>query len=76
MRPQPDPVAPGQESVWTFPRPAIAEPTPNHVVIAHAGVIVAETRAAVRTLETSHPPGYYIPPADIAPGRLRRAGGI
>jgi uncharacterized protein (DUF427 family) len=29
----------------------------------------------VRTIETSHPPTYYIPPADIAPGMLRRAHG-
>ncbi len=72
---RPDPVTPGQESVWAFPRPAIAEPTGAHVLIVHAGVIVAETRSAVRTLETSHPPSYYIPPSDIAPGVLRRAGG-
>ena len=75
MRPEPDPVAPGQESVWAFPRPAIAEPCSARIVIEHAGVIVADTRAAVRTLETSHPPSYYIPPADIAPGVLRRAEG-
>ena len=75
MSPQPDPVAPGQESVWSFPRPAIAEPTTAHILITHGGMIVADTRAAVRTLETSHPPSYYIPPADIAPGRLRRASG-
>lgn len=29
----------------------------------------------MRTLETSHPPSYYIPPDDIAPGVLRRTGG-
>ena len=75
MRPRPDPVGPGQESVWSYPRPAIAEPSPAHIVIEHRGVIVADTRAAVRTLETSHPPSYYIPPAAIAPGVLRRAGG-
>lgn len=75
MSPQPDPVAPGQESVWSFPRPAIAEPTAAHILITHGGMPVADTRAAVRTLETSHPPSYYIPPADIASGRLRRASG-
>ncbi len=75
MRPRPDPVGPGQESVWSYPRPAIAEPTSAHIVIVHAGVVVAETRRAVRTLETSHPPSYYIPPADIRPGVLRRAAG-
>lgn len=75
MRPRPDPAAPGQESVWSFPRPAIAEPTTAHIVVEHRGLIVADTRRAIRTLETSHPPSYYIPRADIAPDMLRRAGG-
>jgi len=75
MRAVPDPPAPGQESVWSYPRPAIAEPSPSHIVIEHAGRRIADTRAAVRTIETSHPPSYYIPPDDIAPEVLRRAGG-
>ena len=75
MRPRPDPVAQGQESVWDFPRPAIAQLTAAHVVIEHAGIVVADTRASVRTLETSHPPSYYIPPGDIRTGVLRRAAG-
>jgi uncharacterized protein (DUF427 family) len=75
MRPTPDPIAPGQESVWSFPRPAIAQASDVHIVIEHAGTIVADTRASVRTLETSHPPSYYIPRGDIAPGVLRRAEG-
>jgi uncharacterized protein (DUF427 family) len=75
MRPVPDPVAPGQESAWAYPRPAIAEPCGARIVIRHRGRVVADTRAGVRTLETRHPPTYYIPPADIAPGVLRQAGG-
>lgn len=75
MRPRPDPVGPGQVSVWSFPRPAIAEACAARVVIEHSGQIIADTIASVRTLETSHPPTYYIPPDDIAPGVLRRAGG-
>jgi uncharacterized protein (DUF427 family) len=75
MRPQPDPTAPGQESVWSYPRPAVAEASFAHILIEHAGVIVADTRASIRTLETSHPPSYYIPPKDIAPEALRRATG-
>jgi uncharacterized protein (DUF427 family) len=75
MRPRPHAAEPGQESVWAYPRPAIAEPTGAHIVIDHAGTRVADTRASIRTLETSHPPSYYIPPADIAPGVLRRADG-
>lgn len=76
MRPKPDVVHAGQESVWRFPRPAVAEPSSAHIVIEHAGHVIADSRATVRTLETSHPPSYYIPRADIAPGVLRRAEGI
>lgn len=35
--------------------------------------MIADTRAAVRTLETSHPPSYYLPPADIFQLVLRRS---
>jgi uncharacterized protein (DUF427 family) len=64
----PEPEAPGpeQESVWDYPRPAICEPTPRRIQIIHRGKSLADTTAAWRTLETSHPPTYYIPPADIA----------
>ena len=75
FRPRPDPAGPGQESVWAYPRPAIAEPTSARIVIEHRGRIIADTRAAIRTLETSHPPSYYIPRGDIADGVLRRAEG-
>ncbi|WP_086738926.1 DUF427 domain-containing protein [Erythrobacter colymbi] len=64
--PEPDPVRPGQESVWDYPRPPRAEPTSRHIVIVHKGVTLVDTRAAWRTLETSHPPTYYIPQGDLA----------
>ena len=67
----PDVVTPGQESVWSYPRPAIAQPTRRRLRILHLGEVVAETRRAVRTLETSHPPTYYFPREDVAPGVLR-----
>ena len=70
-----DPVGPGQESVWSYPRPAVAEPTLSHIMIEHHGRTIADTRSAVRTLETSHPPSYYIPLTDIAPWALRKADG-
>ncbi len=75
MAVRPDPVAPGQESAWAYPRPAIAQPTSRHIRIVHRGVVVADTRAAVRTLETSHPPTYYLPIADVTPGVLRPGRG-
>ena len=52
----PDPVAPGQESVWSYPRPPRAEPTSRRIRIAHGGTVLAETSSSIRTLETSHPP--------------------
>lgn len=63
-------ILPGQESVWDYPRPAVAEACHCHLVISHGGVTLAETRNGVRTLETSHPPSYYFPRDDIAMDRL------
>ncbi|MCA0458544.1 MAG: DUF427 domain-containing protein [Chloroflexi bacterium] len=55
----------GQESVWDYPRPPRVEPTGKHVRVVFNGVTIADTTRAIRVLETSHPPAYYIPPADI-----------
>ena len=74
MRPVPTRPLPGQESVWDYPRPAVAEATVKRVRIVHRGVLLADTVRAVRTLETSHPPSYYIPPDDIDRTRLRQTG--
>jgi len=65
MHPTPDPKKAGQESAWDFPRPAIAELVTSHLKIIYRGVIIAETRHGVRTLETSHPPSYYFPREDV-----------
>lgn len=53
---------PGQESVWDYPRPPRLEDSAKHIQIVFNGVTIADTRAAKRVLETSHPPVYYIPP--------------
>ncbi len=73
--PDPDPTRPGQESVWDYPRPAIAQLTDAHLKIVFEGRVLAETRLGVRTLETSHPPSYYFPPADVDQAMLALAGG-
>lgn len=57
--------APGQESVWDYPRPPRLEPATRHIEIVFNGVTIADTTRALRVLETSHPPVYYIPPEDI-----------
>jgi uncharacterized protein (DUF427 family) len=66
---------PGQESVWAHPRPPAVVASSEHVVIDLGGVVVAESRHALRVLETSHPPTYYLPEADFAPGALEPAPG-
>lgn len=60
-----------KESVWDYPRPPRLEPTSRHIRIVHAGIVLADTTAALRILETSHPPVYYLPPADISMHLLR-----
>ncbi len=73
MTVHPDPVLPGQESVWGYPRPAIAEPTSRLLTVRHGDLTIAETRHGIRTLETSHPPSYYFPPDDVGMHHLRRS---
>ncbi|MFO7663486.1 MAG: DUF427 domain-containing protein [Chloroflexota bacterium] len=65
MRPDPVQPAPGQESVWDYPRPPRLEDVAKHIQIIFNGVVVADTTRAKRVLETSHPPVYYISPEDI-----------
>lgn len=74
MQPTPDPITAGQESVWTYPRPAIAEPCDLHLKIVQRGVNIALTSRSIRTLETSHPPSYYFPPDDVLLSFLQPSG--
>lgn len=63
-RPQRIEPGPGQESVWDYPRPPRLDPSTRHIVVIFNGVTLADTHSALRILETSHPPVYYIPPED------------
>ena len=74
-RPHPDPPGPGQESCWDYPRPPALEPVTARLQVVLGGVTVAETTHAWRVLETSHPPNYYFPVADVLPGALVPADG-
>lgn len=62
--------SPGQESVWDFPAPPQVEPSAERVVVRFGGQAVADSGDAVRVLETSHPPVYYLPRAAFAEGVL------
>ena len=68
-----EPAAP--ESVWDYPRPPRVEPAGEAVVVVLGGVEICRTTAALRVLETSHPPTYYLPRADFVHGALQPASG-
>jgi uncharacterized protein (DUF427 family) len=55
-----------REYVWDYPRPPRLEPSDRVVKVQFNGHVLAESRRALRLLETSHPPTWYIPPADVA----------
>ncbi len=61
---------PGQESVWDYPRPPRIEPCSERVVVRVAGLVLADTTRALRVLETSQPPAFYLPPDDVDLDRL------
>ncbi len=61
---------PGQESVWDYPRPPRLESSPRRIRIVLNGRTIVDTTRALRVLETSHPPVYYVPLEDVAPGVL------
>jgi uncharacterized protein (DUF427 family) len=61
----------GQESVWDYPRPPRLEKSRRPVRVESGGRVIAESGRALRVLETSHPPVYYIPPEDIDMSLLR-----
>jgi uncharacterized protein (DUF427 family) len=66
----------GQESVWAYPRPPRLEAVSDRITIVFNGVTIVDTTRAFRVLETSHPPSYYLPPADIAMDYLSRESTI
>ena len=74
-RPTPLPAGPGQESVWDYPRPPRVEPDGREVVVVLGGVEVCRTTRGLKALETSHPPGWYLPREDWLPGSLEAAPG-
>ncbi|MFF3942673.1 DUF427 domain-containing protein [Streptomyces phaeofaciens] len=54
-----------RESVGDYPRPPRIEPDTRHVVVRDRGMTLADSHRCLRVLETSHPPVFYIPRADV-----------
>ncbi|MEP7090872.1 MAG: DUF427 domain-containing protein [Nocardioidaceae bacterium] len=74
-RPTPVQPGPGQESVWDYPRPPRLERTGRQIEVVLGGQVIASSHAALRVLETSHPPTYYLPMSCFVEGALRPAPG-
>ena len=70
-----DAPAPGQVSVWDFPRPPELVRDTREIVVHWGGTLVARTRGAWAVRETAHPPTFYLPLADVERAFLRPAGG-
>ena len=75
FRPAPETPREGQESVWDYPRPPRVETSAERIEIWLGGVRVAASTRSLRVLETSHPPAYYLPVDDFAPGVLHPTEG-
>jgi uncharacterized protein (DUF427 family) len=73
--PIPEPIAPGQESVWDYPRQPAIRGSDEEIVVILGGVEICGTRTSFRILERSHPPAYYLPRSAFIEGSLRPARG-
>ena len=64
-----------RENVQHYPRPPALEPSGRRIRVVLGGEVVVDTRAALRVLETHHPPTHYVPPeavsAELRPARGR-----
>ncbi|MGW6540154.1 DUF427 domain-containing protein [Streptomyces sp. NPDC055051] len=60
-----------KESVWDYPRPPALLSDDRRVTVTFGAQVVAETRASMRVLETSHPPVFYVPRHDVRTEFLR-----
>lgn len=73
MKPQRVQPGPGQESVWDYPRPPVLRRTISHVRVEFGGERIVDTRRAIRLLETSQPPAFYLPRDDVRMDLLQPA---
>ncbi|MCG8455965.1 MAG: DUF427 domain-containing protein [Holophagales bacterium] len=67
----------GQESVWDYPRPPLAEAVSREVVVSQldGGPELARSTGALKVMETASPPTYYLPGSDVATAHLVPAPG-
>ena len=61
-----------QESVWEYPRPAIHKKHIGLIEVIVNNIIIAKSNNAIRVVEISHPPAYYLPPEDVNINLLKK----
>lgn len=64
----------GQVSVWDFPRPPELVRDTREIEVRWGEALVARTCGAWAVRETSHPPTFYLPMADVKGALLHSAG--
>jgi uncharacterized protein (DUF427 family) len=62
------------ESVWDYPRPPRLDRVEWRIQVVHNGTTIVDAPAAVRVLETSQPPAYYVDPHFITMEHLTNTG--
>ncbi len=66
-----EPVGPGEESVWDFPRPPEVQDVEEPLEVSFAGRTAARTERGRRVVETAGAPVYFFPPEDVDAAALR-----
>lgn len=64
-----------QESVWDYPRPPALSEDDRLIQVYLDNTLIAESRKAIRVLETASPPTFYIPKEDVQMQYLNAASG-
>lgn len=62
------------ESVWDFPRPPSVERVDWRIRVAHGGELIVDAPYAMRVLETSQAPAFYVAPEFVSLANLEPAG--
>lgn len=65
IKPERIEAGPGQESVWDYPSPPALQHSEKHIEVFFNDILIADSTDVKRVIETSGPPVYYIPQADI-----------
>jgi uncharacterized protein (DUF427 family) len=59
------------ESVWDFPRPPRVERVDWRIRVVHGGAVIVDAPSAIRVLETSQAPAYYVDARHVRTELLR-----